>query len=131
MEEYAKKYDKMVALLEYYGVRIEKTEVGVEDHRIYLSVPELSTIRCEDKSLDPFIKTSEGLIAVAKKCIRDALIDIAGRGEDDDNLDIYVDTHVKFFAKIRKGETWNHEMGKARLVELSNEAIAASEYMEV
>ena len=127
---------KTTLSMEWYGIRIEDTkEIGDAIHQ-YISVPESSTIVTEDEELNGHIKTADGLIAIAKNMLVKMVIDTfkAEYGEDDEFLEDFkndVADYIKVFAKVRKGEVWTKEMGDARVKEVGDEIVQASEYKEV
>ena len=131
-----------VLYLEYLGVRFEDTReekdsYGFHSKTIYLfSVPESSTIELEDEELNARIKTADALKRLAKESIIDMMIKSfkIQFGEDEECIeDIKNNTsnYFKFYAKVRKGEVWNKELGDNRIKELTNELKEAREYKEI
>lgn len=140
--EQIQKNIKILFMLEYLGVHIDNTKEEVDEYGIpgkqiyYFSVPETSTIELEDKVLNSQIKTSDGLIALAKRELSDMVIDSCkdGFGDDDefceeikDNLSNY----LKFYAKVRTGETWNKELGYNAVEKIKDKLKNTSGYVEV
>lgn len=133
---------KTVLTLEWLGVHIEDTKEVTDEYGIlsktiyYLSVPETSTIEVEDKELNKKIQSSDSLISLAKKEILDMLIDSCKDvfGDDEEFLEEVKNNtsdYFKFYAKVRKGETWTKGLGDAMVKQLTNEIHAASAYKEV
>lgn len=111
---------KTILTLEYLGIHIEDTKERDFKQLYYFSVPEKSTIETND-FLNDQIKTSDGLIQIAKDFLAVMIINSC-KSEFDDNEDdekFYEDIknnisdYALFFTKVRKGEVWNKEMGKA------------------
>jgi len=139
MENYSKeqieKNLKRVLTLEYYGIKIEeistiKDEFSIDSINVYwFSVPEKSLIDNLEKC------TTQDLIGVAKREIREMFIDTVK------NLDLNfadeflkeesINEYLKFYAKIRTGETWTKEMGEQRIKELNYELKELSGWKEV
>ena len=133
---------KTVLTLEWLGVHIEDTKEITDEYGIpsktvyYLSVPETSTIEVEDKELNKKIQSSDNLIALAKKEILDMLMDSCKDvfGDDEEFLEEVKNNtsdYFKFYAKVRKGETWTKELGDAMVKKLTDEIHTASAYKEV
>lgn len=132
-EETIKSNIRTILLMEYFGIRIEKqTEHGDFTH-MYFSVPESSTVNYSyDEKLNTLIKTSAGLIEIAKKTLIEMFKKIIVEDLDDAaGLNIYVQDYVKFFAKVRTGEVWNKEMAEERVKELGGTVTDNNEYQEV
>lgn len=133
---------KTVLTLEWLGVHIEDTKEITDEYGIpsktvyYLSVPETSTIEVEDKELNKKIQSSDNLIALAKKEILDMLMNSCKDvfGDDEEFLEEVKNNtsdYFKFYAKVRKGETWTKELGDAMVKKLTDEIHTASAYKEV
>lgn len=133
---------KMVLTLEWLGVHIEDTKETTDEYGIpskifyYFSVPETSTIEVEDKELNNKIKSSDGLIALAKEELLDMLIDSCedAFGDDEEFIEEVrnnTSDYFKFYAKVRQGETWTKELGDSIVKKLTDEIHAASAYKEV
>lgn len=111
---------KTVLTLEYMGIHIEDTKEQGFKQLYYFSVPEKSTIETND-FLNDQIKTSDGLIQVAKDFLAVMIISSCKSEFDDSEEDeeFYKDVenniseYALFFAKVRQGEVWNEEKGKA------------------
>ena len=109
---------KTVLTLEYMGIHIENV---VDDFKqlYYFSVPERSTLKVE--SVKEQAETADDLIKVAKATLTEMILDSCKSEFDDveEDEEFYRDVennisdYVLFFAKVRKGEVWNKEMGKA------------------
>lgn len=145
-EEYSReqieKNLKTVLTLEWLGVHIEdiketNDEYGIPSKTIYyFSVPETSTIEIADKKVSERIKTSEGLISLAKEEILDMLMDSCKDvfGDDEEFLEEVKNNtsdYFKFYAKVRAGEKWTKELGDAIVKKLTDEIHAVSAYKEV
>ena len=129
--------------LEFLGVRIEdikeeKDSFGILTKQIYYySVPESSTITVSDEEVNKKIKTSDDLMRYAKEALMEIIINNNIDEEDSrdekfiEELKTSLSECIKFRAKVRKGEVWNKELGKARLEELNAQVKAATEYKEV
>lgn len=109
---------KTVLTLEYMGIHIEDV---VDDFKqlYYFSVPERSTLKVE--SVKEQAETADDLIKVAKAALTEMILDSCKSefddGEEDEefyrDVENNISDYVLFFAKVRKGEVWNKEMGKA------------------
>lgn len=133
---------KVVLILEYLGIHIEDTkeetdEYGIPSKQIYyFSVPEKSTIEIEDMELNTEIKTSTGLISLAKRELSNMVIESCRDefGEDDNfikEVENSISDYLKFYAKVRTGEDWNKELGGKAVKKITDELKAASGYKEV
>jgi hypothetical protein len=133
---------KTVLTLGWLGVHIEDTKEVTDEYGIpsktvyYLSVPETSTIEVEDKELSVRIQSSDSLISLAKEGILDMLMDSCKDvfGDDEEFLEEVKNNtsdYFKFYAKVRKGETWTKELGDAMVKKLTDEIHTASAYKEV
>ena len=109
---------KTVLTLEYMGIHIEDV---VDDFKqlYYFSVPERSTLKVE--SVKEQAETADDLIKVAKTILTEIILDTYkaeyADGEEDEEFYKDVENNISeyalFFAKVRQGEVWNKEMGKA------------------
>lgn len=131
---------KLTLIMEYYGIRMEDTKELDGVTYQYISVPESSTIVTEDQEVNDRIKTSDGLVALAKDMLIKMMLDTcrAVYNDDDDDIDEIIEEMkstisdwLKVYAKVRKGEVWTKEMAEARIKELTVEIKEASEYKEV
>lgn len=128
---------KSVLTLEYMGIHIEDTREKDFKQLYYFSVPERSTIEISN-ALNDKIKTADGLIEIAKESFTQIIIDSCKSEFDDDEEDeeFYNDVknniseYASFFAKVRKGEVWNEEMGKAAIQKITDE-IKNNSYKQV
>lgn len=110
---------KTVLTLEYMGIHIEDTKEQGFKQLYYFSVPEKTTLKVE--SAKEQAETAEDLIDVAKAALTEMIIDSCksefNDGEEDEEFYKDVENNISdyalFFAKVRKGEVWNKEMGKA------------------
>lgn len=110
---------KTVLTLEYLGIHIEDIKERDFKQLYYFSVPEKSTIETND-FLNDQIKTSDGLIQVAKDFLTVMILDSCKSEFDDEEEDeeFYKDVenniseYALFFVKVRQGEVWDEEMGK-------------------
>lgn len=141
-KEQIEKSLKIVLTLEWLGIHIEDTKETSDEYGIpsktvyYFSVPETSTIEIEDKKVSERIKTSEGLISLAKEEILDMLMDSCKDvfGDDKEFLEEVKNNtsdYFKFYAKVRTGEKWTKELGDAMVKKLTDEIHAISAYKEV
>lgn len=133
---------KTVLTLEWLGIHIEDTKEVTNNYGVpirnayYFSVPETSTMEVEDKELNKKIKTSDGLIALAKEEIVDMLIDSCKDvfGNDKEFIEEIKNNtsdYFKFYAKVRTGEKWSKDLGDAIVKRLTDEIHAASAFKEV
>ena len=108
---------KTVLTLEYMGIHIEDTKEQGFKQLYYFSVPERSTLKVE--SAKEQAETADDLIQVAKAALTEMILDSCKSEFDDEDEEFYKDVennisdYALFFAKVRKGEVWNKEMGKA------------------
>lgn len=108
---------KTVLTLEYMGIHIENTKEQGFKQLYYFSVPERSTLKVE--SAKEQAETADDLIQVAKAALTEMILDSCKSEFDDEDEEFYKDVennisdYALFFAKVRKGEVWNNEMGKA------------------
>lgn len=127
-----KEWYTVAILLEYYGVQIGDCGEDIDGYyKFRFSVPESSTVNSENEEIDKLIKTSSGLMAIAKHYTLECLMSICDKEEEEKYYKSFLNEHVKFLAKVRTGEVWTEEMGKARVEELVKQIKEASEYMEV
>lgn len=109
-----------ILTLEYLGIHIEDTKERGFKQLYYFSVPEKSTIETND-FLNDQIKTSDGLIQVAKDFLAVMILDSCksefdNKEEDEEfykDVENNISEYALFFVKVRQGEVWNKEMGKA------------------
>ena len=108
---------KTALTLEYMGIHIEDTKEQGFKQLYYFSVPERSTLKTE--SAKEQAETADDLIQVAKAALTEMILDSCKSEFDDEDEEFYKDVennisdYALFFAKVRKGEVWNKEMGKA------------------
>lgn len=133
---------KIILTMEWFGIHIEDTKEVTDEYGLlskmvyYFSVPETSTIEVEDKELNKKIKSSDGLIALAKEELLDMFIDSCedAFGDDEEFIEEVKNNasdYIKFYAKVRTGEKWNKELGDALVKRLTDEIRATSAYKEV
>lgn len=123
---------KVALLLEYYGVRFDNCGEDIDGYyKFRFSVPESSTINSENKELNTLLKTSTGLMAITKKYTKECIMMQHNEDDDYEEFKSFLAEHVKFFAKVRTGEVWTEEMGKARVEELTKQIKAGDGYEEV
>ena len=122
--------------LEYLGIRIEDARNDEKGGTLFFfSVPEFSAL--EFSEFDHDIKTSDGLIALAKQTLLNIIwaeFDKASANECEEfraQLKEKYPDWVKCYAKVRKGEVWNKELAEAAVQELTEELKKLSEYQEV
>lgn len=117
---------KCILKLEALGIHIE--DVKEKDLRLlyYFSVPEKSTLKNNENS-NYDITTSDGLIELAKSTFTAIIVESCKAEFGDDDEEFYEDVennisdYASFFAKIRKGEVWDEEMGKAAIEKFVDE----------
>lgn len=110
---------KTVLTLEYIGIHIEDTKEQGFKQLYYFSVPERSTLKVE--SAKEQAETADDLIQVAKAALTEMILDSCKfefeDGEEDEEFYKDVENNISdyalFFVKVRKGEVWDKEMGKA------------------
>ena len=127
---------KTILTLEYLGIHIEDTKEKDFKQLYYFSVPERSMLKVE--SAKEQAETSEDLIDVAKAALTEMILDSCKSefddGEEDEEFYKDVENNISdyalFFAKVRKGEVWNKEMGKAA-VNKAVEQLKNSSYKQV
>lgn len=110
---------KTVLTLEYMGIHIEDTKEQGFKQLYFFSVPERSTLKIE--SAKEQAETADDLIQVAKAALIEMILNSCKSefddGEEDEEFYKDVENNISdyalFFAKVRKGEVWNKEMGKA------------------
>lgn len=110
---------KTVLTLEYMGIHVEDV---VDDFKqlYYFSVPEKTTLELKNYSKEQ-PKTADDLIKIAKEILIEIILDTykaeLADGEEDEefykNVENNISDYALFFAKVRQGEIWNKEMGKA------------------
>ena len=121
--------------LEYLGIQFENTvnENGIT--KFFFSVPESSAVTVEGYESNDLLKTSDGLIKIAKQELTKSLVETCkeddGDTEDNTYADDFVRDYVKFFAKVRVGEVWTDEMAAERIAELKKELEKINVYKEV
>ena len=109
---------KTVLTLEYMGIHIEDTKEQGFKQLYYFSVPERSTLKTE--SAKEQAETADDLIQVAKVALIEMILNSCkpefDDGEEDEefykDLENNISDYALFFAKVRKGEVWDKEMGK-------------------
>jgi hypothetical protein len=107
---------KTVLTLEYMGIHIEDTKEQGFKQLYYFSVPERSTLKTE--SAKEQAETADNLIQVAKVALTEMILNSC-KSEFEEDEEFYKDVennisdYALFFAKVRKGEVWDKEMGKA------------------
>lgn len=110
---------KTVLTLEYMGIHMEDTKEQGFKQLYYFSVPERSTLKTE--SAKEQAETADDLIKVAKAALTETILDLCkseyADGEEYEEFYKDVENNISeyalFFAKVRQGEVWNKEMGKA------------------
>lgn len=110
---------KTVLTLEYMGIHMEDTKEQGFKQLYYFSVPEKSTLKIE--SAKEQAETADDLIKVAKAALTEMILDSCkseyADGEEYEEFYKDVENNISeyalFFAKVRQGEVWNKEMGKA------------------
>ena len=110
---------KTVLTLEYMGIHMEDTKEQGFKQLYYFSVPEKSTLKTE--SAKEQAETADDLIKVAKAALTEMILDSCKSeyADGEEYEEFYKDVendiseYALFFAKVRQGEVWNKEMGKA------------------
>lgn len=133
-----------IMTMEYLGIHIEDVRETTDDHGVlaktiyYFSVPETSIIELDNATdeINNKIKCADGLISMAKEEIINMLLEACESefGDDKEFVDEVknnISDYFKFYAKVRKGEQWNREMGEAIVKKLTDDIVAASAYKEV
>nr|DAX93747.1 MAG TPA: hypothetical protein [Caudoviricetes sp.] len=98
------------------GIHIEDTKEQGFKQLYYFSVPERSTLKTE--SAKEQAETADDLIQVAKVALTEMILNSC-KSEFEEDEEFYKDVennisdYALFFAKVRKGEVWDKEMGKA------------------
>lgn len=112
---------KTVLTLEYMGIHIEDTKEQGFKQLYYFSVPEKSTLKVE--SAKEQAETADDLIQVAKAALTEMILASCKSefddGEEDEefykDVENNISDYVLFFAKVRKGEVWDKEMGETAI----------------
>lgn len=104
---------KTILALEYMGIYIENIKEQGFKQLYYFSVPERSTLKVE--SAKEQAETADDLIKVAKAALTEMIlysckVEFKEVYKDIENN---ISDYALFFAKVRKGEVWDKEMGKA------------------
>lgn len=115
--------------LKYFGIEIENTETTTGGFGVmpctkcYFSVPESSTLYLKDKddTINERLKTSEGLIQIAKELIVDMIICSENSEfispEEIAEMKANKSNSLKFYAKVRQGDIWSNKKGDLKLKE--------------
>lgn len=125
---------KAIMSLEVLGIHVE--DVKEKDFRLlyYFSVPEKSTIKNNENS-NYDVTTSDGLIEIAKTTFTEIIIESCKSefGNDEEfyeEVENNISDYASFFAKVRKGEVWDEEMGRLAVDKFLNE-IENNSYKQV
>ena len=112
MKKYFKENLETILMLEWHGIHMEMENVIYSDRAaFYFSVPESSQlVICDDPS-----PTSNELIRIAKETLIDMIKKVSGVNDTE-----FVQAHVKFYAKTRKGEIWTKDLAVQRLKKLTD-----------
>ena len=126
---------KTVLTLEYMGIHIEGTKEQDFKQLYYFSVPERSTLKVE--SAKEQAETADDLIKVAKETLIKMMLDscksVFGDAEDEEfykDIENNISDYALFFTKVRRGEVWDKEMGKAAVNKIVEE-LKNSSYKQV
>lgn len=126
---------KTVLTLEYMGIHIEDTKEQDFKQLYYFSVPERSTLKVE--SAKEQTETADDLIKVAKETLIKMILGSCkyafGDTEDEEfykDIENNISDYALFFTKVRKGEVWDKEMGKAAVNKIVEE-LKNSSYKQV
>lgn len=140
-KEQFKQYLEELYTLEYIGIRLEDIKVErdslgfVTKQIVYYSVPESCLIDIDNEEFTKANKSLDDFILFAKNLLTDLILGI--NEEDNEDKDMMKDVkenlseYFNFRVKVRKGEVWTRELGKARLEELNSQIKARTEYKEV
>lgn len=104
---------KTILALEYMGIYIENIKEQGFKQLYYFSVPERSTLKVE--SAKEQAETADDLIKVAKAALTEMIL-YSCKAEFEEvykDIENNISDYALFFAKVRKGEVWDKEMGKA------------------
>lgn len=135
-EEDLKEIIEISLYLEYLGIHEEKTGQTEKGLIYFFSVPEKSTIEAKNDEDKDKIQTSDGLIKLAKDTLIELFIKMLFTEFDEDDpfdkkfmeeLKNDPSGIVKFYAKVRKDETWTEEMGQKAM----NKVIENCSYKKV
>lgn len=118
-----------VLILEYLGVHFENMKNNGHKTSYYFSVPEKSEIDIDDDSLKNHGKSYNDLIYITKNCITEMIVNTCKSQfeKDEDFEDLLefakenISDFVSFYTKIRYGEVWTVEKGKAAAKKISSE----------
>lgn len=126
---------KTVLTLEYMGIHIEDTKEQDFKQLYYFSVPERSALKVE--SAKEQAETADDLIQVAKETLIKMMLDsckyVFRDTEDEEfykDIENNISDYALFFTKVRKGEVWDKEMGKAAVNKIVEE-LKNSSYKQV
>ena len=109
-----------------YGIKIEDAKettsfLGLpENCKVYFSIPETSTVYDDNKDAEfnAKLKTTDGLTEIAKKLIIDMFM-----CSDDSDIVTPEDlsNFIKFYVKVRGGETWTKEQSDEAVKEVNEQ----------
>ena len=101
----------------------------------YFSVPESSLLETdENEEMNQLIKTSDGLIRIAKGRINYLMATAClnnGMGEEAQKILDGDSGYIKYYAKVRTGEVWTKELAGKRLQEMLNDMKKSIGFKEV
>lgn len=109
-----------------YGIKIEDAKettsfLGLpENYKVYFSIPETSTVYNDnkDEEFNAKLKTTDGLTEIAKKLI----IDMFMCSNDSDIVTPEdLSSFIKFYVKVRSGETWTKEQSNEAVKEVNKQ----------
>ena len=109
-----------------YGIKIEDTKettsfLGLpENYKVYFSIPETSTMYDdnEDAEFNAKLKTTDGLTEIAKQLIIETFM--CG-GDSDMVTSEDLSSFIKFYVKVRSGETWTKEQSDEAVKEANKQ----------
>ena len=132
-KELLKKLSEMVLTFEYLGAKFEdETSFDFTDFKIRFSVPEFLSDDFKNRPLfEKYELTSDGLM----KAVKEYLLEFIYKSVSADSLFDFdreeIDSQIKFYAKVRKGETWTEEMGNAKMKAYKDKMKKVAEWTEV
>lgn len=132
-KELLKKLNEIVLTFEYLGVKFEdETSFDFTNFIIKFSVPEFLGDDIKNQSLfKKYEPTSNGLMKAVKECLIGFIYELVNSDSLFDFNKEEIESQIKFYAKVRKEETWTEEMGKKKLKEYMDFVKEAAEWTEI
>lgn len=143
-EELIRRFTEDTVTITALGIVTEDTEETYENgeyiNKLMFSVPEkveMDKNNLLDKHRHLDIYSTDGMMKAAKELITNMTLlicrmdteSIFGSWSEDDEEEIK--KTMKFYGKVRKGETWTNESSKQAVVDLLKELHEKQEYKEV